>query len=139
MGLIYTKSNKKNCENKNNISATSKPIKNKKKLKCFPFSAKRKENEKIRISIRNSKRKLGQTKTTLKESEPQPPPPIVLAPKPGTSEHSATIQGYERQMIERIQEQLRKDSQPFILNQLMISTQFFGFYQRYVDSRRTVL
>lgn len=129
MGIRYTKSSK-NSDNVNNISASSVPMKPKKKRRWLPFSIKKKENQvataRIRNSFRNSKRKLGQTRTSLDEVAP-PQPPQVLAPKPG---HITSMQDYEVQIIERIKLQLMKDSQAFMLNQLLLSTQFFGNFQR---------
>lgn len=121
-------SSNKSSDSNNNISTTSVNM-NKKKKKWFIFSIKKNENAISKNKIRESKRKHSQIKKNLAQIQP-PQPPKVLAPKPGTSRHIATMQDYEAHMIERIQQQLVKDSQAFMLNQLMLSTQFYGNYLR---------
>uniref|UniRef100_A0A336MUI4 CSON007113 protein n=1 Tax=Culicoides sonorensis TaxID=179676 RepID=A0A336MUI4_CULSO len=121
--------------NKNdvNITKTSSKIdkKKKKSRKWRIFSilkSKKPELERTK-SQRRSKRKYNETKKPKIQEQKPLQAPTVLAPKPQIG-HVKTIQDYEAFMINRIKEQLNRDGQAFVLNQLMLSMQFFGNYQR---------
>lgn len=126
-----SKNSDRSSDNNNNISNGSKNI-SKKKRKWFPrFPIKKKENEMARNKIRKSKRKHKDLKKKIEEVTP-PQPPRVLDPKPGTSSHAETLRDYEAKVIKNIQQLLVNESgsEIFMLNQLLLSTQFYGNYQR---------
>ncbi|XP_063702431.1 uncharacterized protein LOC134832366 [Culicoides brevitarsis] len=124
MGIKPSKHSESNENNNNKHDST----KSKKKRKWFAFSIKKQENKILHEKIRESQRRRSKRRRKLEPCQPTEAPK-VLAPKPGTF----NFQDLEKHLIERIKLQLQRDCQAFMLNQQLLSMQFYGNYQRERD------
>lgn len=82
-----------------------------------------KEKEKKEKKLKKMERKRKKLKTNKMDKLKQPQAPYVP--------RTPTVSSYDIEAKRRMQDQLAFDSETFVLNQLMLSVQFYGNYDKY--------
>lgn len=97
------------------------------------------EREKWKVQKRDEKRKKNANPKNKRIRASEPPlTPVVMAPPPppavAAAPPPAQARSFDEDALNLMRYQLRNDADAFLLNNILLSVQFFENYERYVKS-----